>query len=125
MENVPAVRGLQRRGDLPRQMYSFDGRQRTSQRRSVDVLEHQVVRADVVNLADVRMVETGDGARVTLESPPPVGVGGELGGQHLDGDVAAQTRVVCLPHFTHSPCAKEADDLIWAQPRTRMQVHFR
>ena len=119
------VRDFQRGGDLPRQLHGLAGRQWTSRCRSVDVLEHQVTRSDVVDLADVRMVETGDGARFTLEAALPVGVGGELGGQHLDRDVAAQTRIVCLPHFTHSPCAKEADDLIWAQPRTRMQVHFR
>ena len=89
------------------------------------MLEDQVARADVVDLADVRMVETGDGARFTLEAALPVGVGGELGGSTLIATSRLQTRVVCFPHFTHSPCAKEADDLIRAQPRTRMQVHFR
>jgi hypothetical protein len=55
-----------------------------------DRKDYQVARTDVIDLADVGMVETGDGARVTLESLPAVGVGGELGQQHLDRDVATQ-----------------------------------
>ena len=39
-----------------------------SQRRALDVLEHQVVRADVVDLADVRMIQRRDRARFLLES---------------------------------------------------------
>ena len=44
------------------------GRQRAAQRRAVDVLHHQVVRADVVQRADVRMVQRGDRARLLLET---------------------------------------------------------
>ena len=35
---------------------------------ALDVLQHQIVRADVVDLADVRMVERGDRARFLVEA---------------------------------------------------------
>jgi hypothetical protein len=49
----------------------FDGLldwQRTLERRPLDELHHQVVWTDVVKLADMRMIQSGDGAHFTLEA---------------------------------------------------------
>ena len=38
------------------------------ERRALDVLHHQIVGTDIVELADVGMIERGDGLGLTLES---------------------------------------------------------
>ena len=71
-----------------------------------DVLHHQVggavVLAHVVERADVRMAQAGDGPRLALETGAATWVGAELGRQNLDGDAAIEARVAspCTPR----PC---------------------
>lgn len=43
-------------------------RSRPCERPAFDVLQHQVIRTDVVNLANVRMIERGNCTRFVLES---------------------------------------------------------
>ena len=56
MQDPLAVRGLERAqsGGQPQRLLRC---QRTPRRRALDVLQHQIARADIVDLADVRMVE--------------------------------------------------------------------
>jgi hypothetical protein len=54
---------------------------------SFNQLHHQVIRPHVVDLADVRMIEGGDGARLAFEALS------ETPGRDLDGDFALQSRV--------------------------------
>jgi hypothetical protein len=62
-------------------------RQRPLRRPSFQVLHHQVVGADVVEDADVRVAEGGNRARFLLEA---LSVGGR---QRLDGDCTAKAGV--------------------------------
>ena len=43
--------------------------------------------------ADVRVVQGGDGAGLTLKPLLEIGIGGDMLGQHLDSDGAVQARV--------------------------------
>ena len=68
MQDVFVVRFLERRRDLDRQSERVLGRQGPMSGMSLDVLHDQVVRTDVVDLADVRMVQRGDRPGLALES---------------------------------------------------------
>ena len=60
-------------------------------RLTVHVLHHDVVFADVVNLRDVRMVQCGNCAGLTLEAF------GELSAGELDRDSAVESSVAGFP----------------------------
>ena len=47
---------------------------------------------DRVERDDVGVIEPGHGARLALEAGEAIGVRGDVGGQHLDRDVAAEAR---------------------------------
>ena len=61
-----------------------------------DVLHHQIVGADVVDLADVGMIQRGDSLGFALEAF------GKLRGRDFDGDVAIQARIVGAIHLAHA-----------------------
>ncbi len=62
--------------------------------------------ADVVQRADVRVVQRGDGLRFTLE-PGQVGrVGREGRRQHLERDDAIETGVAGAIHLAHAPAPR-------------------
>src|SRR5215471_17858659 len=71
-------------------------RQRPSERPAVDILHDQVIGADIIQSADVRMIQRGDGASLPLETF------GELNLRDLQCDEAAEPRVACLPDFAHA-----------------------
>ena len=58
------------------------------------------------------MVQRGDRARFALEAL------GELLGRNLDGDVAAQARVVRAVHLAHAARADLGQDLVRAEALT-------
>jgi len=75
---------------------------------AVDVLHYQEVHGaadglgptDVVQRADVGMIEGRNGARLALEALPSLPVGGHVRRQHLDGDRPVEpgiARLVDLP----------------------------
>ena len=73
MDDAALVRRFERLGDLPRDRQRFVERDRPprdaiGQRRTVDQLHHEIVGPDVVQRADVRVVERGDGAGLALET---------------------------------------------------------
>ena len=49
--------------------------------------------------ADVRVVQGGDGAGLTLESLLEIRITGDMLGQHLDGDGAVEAGVGGLVHL--------------------------
>ncbi|MCG3159451.1 MAG: hypothetical protein JMDDDDMK_00440 [Acidobacteria bacterium] len=71
-----------------------------------------LVRADVVNRQDVRVVQCRGRARLLLEAAQAVGVFGELGRQGLDGDLTIQSRVAGFVDFAHATCAQRSDDFV-------------
>ena len=81
-------------------------RDELSQRRARDQLHDEVVGPDVVERADVRMVEGGNRPRLALESVA------EFSRRDFDRDVAAETGVASLVDLAHSAFAQLGHDLI-------------
>ena len=71
-----------------------------------------LVLADVVDGADVRMVQGGGGAGLALEALERLLIAGELRRQELEGHEAAQARVLGLVDHAHAAAAQLVDDAI-------------
>ena len=86
----------------------------------MEQLEDQIVDArlepDIVNRADVRVVERGDCVRFALEALPPVRVAGDRGKRHFDRHVPSETGVPGPEQLAHPPGAERPDDFIGAEP---------
>ena len=79
--------------------------------------------ADVVERADVRVRERGDGPGLALEARAALRVGGEFSWEDLDGDRAVEAGVASLVNLSHAPGADQAEDFVRAEPRARSQRH--
>ena len=66
---------------------------------ALDEFHHQVVRADVVEGADVGVIERGNGSGFAFEAIS------ELARRDFDGDRAAQARVRAAVDFAHAAFA--------------------
>jgi hypothetical protein len=127
---------------LNRAPHRFGGWQRTSQqplgkRLSFEILHHEkpdrlcarcrrlwvLNFANVMDVADVRMIERCDGASLAFESLTPPGVGRELRGEDLYGNRAIETRISRFVHLPHAARAKGTKQLIRAEPRIGTQLH--
>src|SRR6185436_10073569 len=97
------------------------------QRLPVETLHDEVIDArvvpDVVERADVRMLEVGDDPGFPLEAFPPIGIGRRIAGEDLDGDRAAETDVPSFVDLTHAPDAEEAEDLVDSEATARGKTH--
>jgi hypothetical protein len=86
------------------------------QRLAFQVLHHQInnpaVLADIVQHADMRMVQVGRGARFTLQTLAAGGVVGEHGGQDFDSHCPIEPRVPRAIDLTHSTRADRLEDLV-------------
>ena len=75
----------------------------------LDILHYQVVhsvlRANIVETADVGMVQAGNGAAFSLEPLTASWIEAYVGGQNLQGDTAVQTCILRLIDFTTIPPA--------------------
>jgi hypothetical protein len=100
------VSRFQRARDLDRLSNGFAGRDWTAQRLAVDVLEHEIAWPDVVQLADVRMVQGRDRARFVFESTQPIRVMGHRRRENLNGDCAIKPRVAGFVDLAHPARAK-------------------
>ena len=87
------------------------------QRAAVEELHDQVVRPDVVQLADVRMIQRRDGARFALEAVA------EFGGRLLDRDEAIEPRVARFVHLAHPAGTERARDFIRTESDTWCKAH--
>ena len=81
-----------------------------------EMLHHNEVPAvllpDLVNRADVRMIQRGSGARLPLKSLQRIGIARQFLGQKLQGDVAAEARVLSLVDDSHSAATEFLDDFV-------------
>ena len=75
--------------------------------------------ADVIQSADVRVIERRDRARFTVETVAQRRVGGELRRQDFDCDAAIKARVARAIHLAHAARPDERHDFIGAESRTR------
>ncbi len=74
------------------------------------------IAADVVQHADVRMIERRDRLRLTLESLARGDVGGQSGREHLDRNDAIEPRVAASIHLAHPAGADCIEDFVGAEP---------
>ena len=90
-----------------------------------DVLhDHEVnaiLRADVVNDADVGMLQCGDGFRFLLEAHLQIWVRRKMGGKDLNRYRALQPGVAGEIHFAHAAGAEQRLDFVWPQFGARGQ----
>ena len=97
------------------------------QRVALQVLHHQevdpVLAPDVMERANVRVVQAGDGLRLALEPLLEIGVGGDMLGEHLDGDGAVESRVSGFVHFPHTAGPNGGNDLVRAQLPSGFKRH--
>ena len=96
MTNAAFVRRVQCVGNLARQPYGFVSSHRTADRFPLEILEDEVIGSDVVDLANVWMVDRGNGARLALKLARIVS------NQSLDRDRAIQASIVRLGDLAHT-----------------------
>ena len=61
------------------------------------------------------MVERGDGAGLLLEAGAAAGIARDIGGENLDGHIAAQTRIAGPVNLSHGAGAQTGDNLVRAE----------
>ncbi len=123
MENPTLVRGLQRTDNLETKPHRFIRCQRALWRRAVDVLEHEITRADIVDLTNVRVVQACDRTRFFFEPAQPIGLRGELRGQDFDGDCAIKASVLRPIYLPHAAGAERGKDFVRAEPGASGEGH--
>jgi hypothetical protein len=145
MDDAAAMRTVERAGDFDPVARDLASWQRSfleagGEGFALEVLHHQVVEVvlapNVVERADVRVRELGDGAGFALEAGADLGIRGEVGGEDLDGDRAAEAGIARLVDLAHSAFAQLLHDSIrpkrladhgrvlrWASARPRRSPH--
>src|SRR5207244_1440818 len=96
MDNALFVRGIEGVENLPRVLDSPQQRQRSFEGLALDKLHDQIVRSHIVELADVRMIECGNGTCFLLEALTEL----DLRYFHCDGTVEAG--IPRLPDLAHA-----------------------
>jgi len=79
--------------------------------------------AHVVQRADVRVIQPGDGLRFALEPRPAVRVRGDLGREDLDGNRAVEAGITGLVDLAHPAGPNGGLDLVRAEAGTGREGH--
>jgi hypothetical protein len=99
------------------------------ERLALDQLHHQIVgltlAADVVERADVRVVEARDRARLALEAGADLGVVDEVRRKHLDRDFAAEPRIARAIDLAHAAGAERGEDFVGTEASRGGERHER
>ena len=121
VDDAAAVRRVERLGDLPGEVQHARGGQRPFFDQLLDgapleQLHHDerlaVVFAELVNRADVRVLQRRRQAGLALESGQPLGGRDRLGAQQLDGDFAAKLEVFGAIDHAHATFAEGVQQAI-------------
>ena len=122
----------QRVGDLARDVDGFIDRQRTARqpardRLPVEVLHDEIVEArvvaDVVDAADVRVLEARDRFGLAFEPLAHVGRDRFGAGDDLDGDEPIEARIARAVDLAHAALAERIDDLVRSEPGAAGEHH--
>jgi hypothetical protein len=133
VHDAAAVRLVERVGDFDSNAQSLVWRQRLARQArgqgfAFQVLHHQevhaVLAADIVENADVGVLQARDGPGLTLKPGAEIRIRTEVGGKDFDGDGALQPRVARLVDLAHAARAQCADDLIRPELGAGGQGHF-
>ena len=121
MSDALAMCGFESGRDLHRHAQRVVRGQRSAQRFTLQVFEHQVavafVSADVVERANVGMIDRRNRARFDLK---PFG---KLAGQQFHRDNTAEPRISGLVHLAHTARTDGCQDLIGAQSGSGSKGH--
>src|SRR5439155_24617366 len=79
--------------------------------------------ADVVNRADVGVVESGSGARLPLEALQCGRIAGDILGNYLDGDDSFQARVPSPIDFAHPTRTQRTENFVRTQAGVGSERH--
>ena len=71
----------------------------------------------------MRVVQRRNGLGFALEPLLQIGIGGDVLGQHLDGDGAVEPRVGGFVDLPHAARAEGGVDLVGAERGTRLECH--
>jgi hypothetical protein len=112
------VRGIESVADLPGEFERLIERQGTLERLPLDELHHQVIGPDVVQRADVRVIERSHYSRLALEAFGEIFLG------DLDCDDAIQASVARLVHLSHAARADQREDFIGAEFIAWLERHL-
>jgi hypothetical protein len=134
MNNAVSMRRVERVGDLGPDSKHLVDRQRAAQqavrqRLTRKMFHHEevdaVLRADVVERADVRVGEARDRAGFVAEAFLTIGIGGEVGRQNLDRDRTIQPGVARFVDLAHAACPERASDLVRTESASGTERHGR
>src|SRR5258708_26625018 len=112
------VGAFQRIPDLVRDAQSFLQRQRAFGRLALHQLHHQVIRPDVVELADVGMIQRGNRADFAFEAVR------EFFQRDFDGDIAAHAWIARAIHLAHAARADGLNDFVRTEPGSDVHDYF-
>jgi len=88
-----------------------------------DKVVHTVLMPDIVEDADMRVIQAGDGLGFALEALLASGIGGEMSGENLDGYCPLKTRVPSSIHLAHPARSERSNNLIGSKSCTRSHGH--
>jgi len=100
-------------------------REALRERLSLAMLHDQVIGTNVIQPADVRMIERRDGPGLVLKTQIEPCVVREFGGKDLDGNGASKPCVTRGVNLSHSPSAEWRDDLIRPKACSRREFHVK
>jgi hypothetical protein len=80
-------------------------------------------RNDVVNCADVRVIQRRNRSGFMLKTGSQVRVGAHAGGGDLDRDGSKQTVIARSVDFAHATRARKCEDFVGTEPGTRFERH--
>ena len=80
--------------------------------------------ADVVDRADLRVVQARDDARFAVEPLAESRIGGQRGRQHLERHRSIEPRVTPAVDFSHSARAEQAGDFVGAEESAGSEHHL-
>ena len=129
MQNALGMRGAKRVGDLDGQFEKDVGRERSAaqlvlERAAFEPLHDDELLAvgfrsfsNVMNRADVRMVQRRGRLRFALKTAHRLSVSREFRGEKLQGDSPTEAQILGAEHHTHAATAQTFDDAV---PRDRV-----
>src|SRR4051794_32458486 len=117
MRDAFPMRGIQGVQNLARVCDGLFQWKRTCELSSLNKLNYQVHGADIVELADVWMVQRRNCTRFALEAF------GELGIGNFQGNNAIQSGVTSLVHLAHATRTDQGQDLIRSETRPSTEGH--
>jgi len=131
MDDARRMRGIERVGDINgkrQQQISFHGTSGDAvlQHYAVEILHGDkcfpVLFADVINRADVGVVQCGCSLSLASEAREYQRIAGDVLGQEFEGDKTLQARVFGFVDHTHAPAAELFNDPVM---RDALSYHWR